>query len=102
LEESIQEKIIALTKMGKSTTRDRGKKSIEIAKNLSGIDLPRPDDKEYESLLELFADLDIELSEELVKAFRLIDEKFVQPAANNKKHYYQLLNDLRDELTEED
>ena len=101
LESSIQGKILALTKMEKTTTRGRGEKSIEIAKGLSEINLPRPADKKYESLLELFTDLDIELSEELSKAIQLIDEKFVQATADNKKHYYELLNDFKEALTEE-
>lgn len=101
LESSIQRNILALTKKENTITGRKGKKSIEIAKDLSEIDLPRLVDKKYESLLELFTDLDIELSEELTKAIQLIDEKFVLATADNKKHYYELLNDFKEALTEE-
>lgn len=100
LEFSVQNKIIQLSNIKKSQKKKKGQSSIERAKGLSDIDLPNAEIKQYESLIELFEDLDIELSEEIKKAFLLIDEKFIQAVAENKKHYYQLLNDLKKLLTD--
>ena len=100
LEKVIQQKILSFTKSKKRSSTS--KRAIDIAKGLSEIDLPHVAVREYESLLELFEDLEIELNTDLRKAFQIIDEKFVQAVAENKKHYYELLNDLRDELIEEE
>ena len=78
----------------------RSKTSIERAKNLSRIDLPKIETKKYENLVEVFEDLDIELSEKIRKALHIIDEKFIQSQAENKEHYSQLLNELKDLITD--
>ncbi|ODS36641.1 hypothetical protein BEH94_11665 [Candidatus Altiarchaeales archaeon WOR_SM1_SCG] len=106
LEYSIQNKIhdisrktISQRKKTKAKKR-KGETPIERAKKLSGIDLPKIETKKYETLVEVFEDLDIELSEEIRKALYIIDEKFIQSQAENKEHYFQLLNELKDQITD--
>lgn len=99
LESSIQTKIQNLS-MEKTAKERKSKTSIERAKNLSGIQLPKIETKKYGTLVEVFEDLDIELSEEIRKALHIIDEKFIQSQAETKEHYFQLLNELKDLITD--
>ena len=99
LESSIRDKTLTLSRETIAKKR-KSKTSIERAKNLSGIHFPKIETKKYENLVEVFEDLDIELSEEMRKALHVIDEKFIQSQAENKEHYSQLLNELKDLITD--
>ena len=71
---------------------------IERAKKLSAINLPKYKPKEYETLIEMLEDLGIELCEDLKIALDIIDERYIQKESENKKHYFQLLNELKNQI----
>ena len=57
-----------------------------------------PGEKSYENVLEVLKDLDFEFEEEVNKIFSIIDELFIQRLAENKKMYYELLDELKREI----
>lgn len=75
-------------------------KSIERIKKL-----PKKKEKEFyekppNSLVEVFENLDIPVSEQLKVALDLIDEKFIQASASSKAGYISILKSLKEELEE--
>ncbi|MDH6309432.1 ribosomal protein S20 [Dysgonomonas sp. PFB1-18] len=69
--------------------------TVDIARNLSNIELsPLPQNKNYESLINLLVDLELNIDNNQERLFSIIDEMFIQALAENKQNYYELLNDL--------
>jgi hypothetical protein len=102
LERNTQNRLNELVKKRrrKSTKSESKKSQVDIAKDLSAIDTKPVETKNYENLVELLEDLDFPLTEELKNILFLIDEKFIQAVADSRLKYYELLNELKDEITE--
>jgi molecular chaperone HtpG len=98
----IQGTINSLTKPKKKQGRKKiaGKqdKQTKIAEDLTAVSIAEVKIKKYESLIEVLNDLDIELTEEMVKVLNLIDEKFIQGYASSKTEYYKFLHELKEEI----
>lgn len=100
--DEIQGTINSLTETRKKPHRKKSEgtqdKQTKIAEDLAAVSIAEVKIKEYESLLEVLNDLDIELTEEMVKVLNLIDEKFIQGYASPKTEYYKFLNELKEEI----
>ncbi|RLA82723.1 MAG: hypothetical protein DRG78_06385 [Epsilonproteobacteria bacterium] len=69
----------------------------EIAKDLSFANIVQKE-KEYNSLIELLQDLDIELGSDNETIYNLLDEKFIERASTTKVHYYNLITELKNDI----
>lgn len=99
--QQIQDSINNLTysKNGnKSKDRQKTNTQISLAKKISKIKSKEAEDFIYENLLELLGDLDIELTDEVKYILEIIDERFIQGYSNNRKEYYEMMLDLRNEI----
>lgn len=84
------------TKKQKNTDENKNHKN-EIAKDLSFANITNKE-QEYNSLIELLKDLDIELDSESEIIFNLLDEKFIERASTTKAHYYNLITELKNDI----
>lgn len=105
VERIFQERLNFLTSE-KSKKHQKNKKSaLQIAKDLSEIKVKAlREPKNYENLLALLAELDIEIEEgsDLEALLDLIDERFIVNASKNRAGYYQLLNELKQSYLDKD
>ncbi|MCK4761309.1 MAG: ATP-binding protein [Candidatus Aminicenantes bacterium] len=102
IEELIDE-IQAIIKWLTSAKKKRVKqktvdKQVKIARDLASISTEEVKEKEYQTLVEVLDDFDIELSGELVKILTLIDEKFIQGYTSSKAEYFSFLNELKEDI----
>lgn len=102
-EQVIKDRVRVLTeKKSKKNTTSNNKTTttkVDIAKNVSTIDIEKAEDKKnYEDLLEMLSDLEYDLNDNVIKLIDLIDELFVQSVANSKGDYYKLLQNLKERL----
>lgn len=98
LEGIYKERLKTLTEAKKSEQVKR-KSALQIAKNLSNLRIEQTISKtNYESLYDLFKDMEFNIDDELKEVIYLIDEKFVQKDALTREQYYVLLNELREEI----
>lgn len=96
----VQGRILSISQNVKVSSEDK-KKPVQIAKQLEKIneDLPLSEEKNYESLVELFEELDVQLSDFVKKVLFIIDERFIQSVSENRKDYYKILNELKQEIS---
>ncbi len=99
---NIQNTIKKLTEEKKSNKKNNTKKGqnkkIEIAKQLASINTSEIKESEYDNLLILLKDLDLDFNNEIGEVFNLLDELFIERPANTKLEYYKILNELKDEI----
>lgn len=74
---------------------------IQIGKRVSQYTADEITTK-FDSLLDLFDFLEIDLSGEMEEIIPLIDERFVQALSKSKADYYRLLNDLKNDIYNQD
>lgn len=99
--QQIQDSINNLTSSkngNKAKSRTKTNTQISLAKKISKIKSKEAEDLDYENLLELLDDLDIELTDEVKYILEIIDERFIQGYSNNRKEYYEMMMDLRNEI----
>jgi len=87
---------------GRAEAKRKGKtpevRSIERIKKLPETKGRELAEKPPENLVEIFDALYAPISEPLKAALELIDEKFIQASASNKKEYHSILKSLKDEI----
>lgn len=102
IEKGIENRVKELAQIKKSSKTSKSTKKVKTplqnAKDLSKIDTVEVDSKNYESLLELFKDLEYEFLDEFENILNLIDERFVQALAETKTDYYEILHELKQEI----
>ncbi len=100
--DNIQNTIKKLTEEKKTNNKKNTKKGhnkkIEIAKQLASINTSEIQESEYDNLLILLKDLDLDFNNEIGEVFNLLDELFIERPANTKLEYYKILNELKDEI----
>lgn len=97
LEILIQEKINSIVSAKK--TNNSKEESLKIAETLTDLSVVEPEEKKYETLLELLEDFDLPITEEALKSIlSFIDERFIAGDSNNKKDYYAKLNEVKSEI----
>lgn len=101
LEKTIQSKIKVLSEQRRNTTSHSSAK-LSIAKNLKPLEGKGKPFEKYDSLVDMLEDLDFSLPEDLSEVLQLIDEKFVQGLSVNRENYYQLINELKNEILNQD
>ena len=87
-------------KANQSKNNDKHKSEnnkIKISKELSTVNI-HEQKKEYNNLIELLEDLDLEMDNKYREMFSLLDEMFIERVATNKSHYSNLLLDLKQGL----
>lgn len=99
-EDKVQERIKVLTEDRKRKQTDSSKSKVQIAKDVNDIHVPasQTTKKEYDSLYDLFVDLEYNIDNDLKDAINIIDEQFIQRAAKNRSEYFNLLNVLKDSI----
>ena len=97
MEKSIQEKITKIIEHKKQTRADR-ESSTRIAQNIQSLNPPELQEKNYNNILEILDDLDIVVDEKMSIIIQTMDEKYVETYARNRLTYYQMLNDLKNEI----
>ena len=102
--QQIQDSINCLTKNinsgdDKKIYKSKTTAQVTLAKKLSKIKtIDSANIRNYDNLLMLLEDLDIELTDEIKFILSIIDERFIQGYSNNLNEYYKMLIDLRDEI----
>jgi len=101
LEKEIQG-FIRKAKKRKRTKPKKGKtpeeKSLKRIKKLPETKRKEIYEKPPDSLVEIFENLDVPISEQLKLALEHIDEKFIQASAKRKSDYMSILKSLQEEL----
>ncbi len=98
IKNTINKLIVKKQRKIKTTQNKTQNKKIEIAKTLSSIDTSAIKEKKYDNLLKLLEDLDLEFDDDIAEIFNLLDELFIQRVAKTKLEYYEILNDLKEEI----
>jgi len=98
VEKSIKYRIKFLEEQKKKYSEKEKGKPLKINTELKSIKTGEIKEKQYENLLEVLEDLDIQVNEELKKILDLIDEKFVQQMAESKSDYRRILLELKKEI----
>ncbi len=101
LEKTIQSKINVLAET-KRNKINHSKLKNDIASKLKDIKTKSRSFKKYETLTQLFEDIDISVDDKMKKVFSIIDETFIQALASTKEDYYILLNELKNEILNQD
>jgi len=97
LESLIQEKINSI--VTSKRTKNSKEESLKIAETLTDLPVVEPKEKKYESLVELLDDFDLPIADESLKSvLSFIDDKFIAGESNNKKDYYDKLEEVRSEI----
>jgi hypothetical protein len=100
-ENKIQARIKLLTENKKRKQPDTGPTKVDLAKNVSSIQVtPQVEKRNYENLLDLLNDLEYKLDPDLTEIIFAIDEMFIQRLAKSKAEYYGLLQQLKDQLND--
>ncbi|MCL2284641.1 MAG: ATP-binding protein [Fibromonadales bacterium] len=104
-ETTIQDRIttVGKKKSAKSSNNSNISKT-NIAKGLSNIKLDGHlgKIKKYENLHDLLLDLDIKIEDDLANIIHLIDEMFIQKTAQSRAEYYQLLQQFKERIQDDE
>ncbi len=94
----IQTSIDNISSQKSKKTNVKSRAQISISKKIAKVKSVESTLPDYDSLLKLLDDLDIELTEEVRLVLEIIDEKFVQGYAGSQKEYYEMMLELRDAI----
>ncbi|MDX2304175.1 MAG: ATP-binding protein [Microscillaceae bacterium] len=83
-------------KTQKNNTNQNNNK-IQIAETLTDFTAQEITTK-FDGLLALIDHLGIDYNEQMKEMLSLVDSRFIQAMAETKNHYYQLLNELKDDF----
>jgi hypothetical protein len=96
--EEIQASIDSISSQKSKKTSAKSRAQISISKKIAKVKSVESSLPDYDSLLNLLDDLDIELTDEVRLIIEIIDEKFVQGYAGSQKEYYEMMLELREAI----
>lgn len=93
----IKDSIANLSSTIQPTTKKKARTNSQVAlgKKIQKVKSVEIKEAQYENLMAVFADLDIDLSDEIIGIFEIVDEQIIQALAKNEKEYAELLSSLR-------
>ncbi|MDR2595014.1 MAG: ATP-binding protein [Fibromonadaceae bacterium] len=99
---TIQNRITTVNEKKKNKKPNIQKK--DIAKKISNIKLNNSlsSIKNYENLYDLLIDIDVKIEDDFAHIIYLIDEMFIQKVAQSKAEYYQLLQQFKERVQEDE
>jgi len=98
METAIQSTINTLTEQTKKITQKQKNAPKNVLKELASIETGTAPKIDFNNLISLLDSLDITLTEELRSVINIIDERVLQGLAENEKHYFYILNELKEEI----
>ncbi|WP_299289362.1 ATP-binding protein [uncultured Mucilaginibacter sp.] len=101
LKNEVTQKIVNQSKKKKNnTTESTIDPKVQIADSVSSVKIV-PITTNYETLIELFSDLDVDLSYDAKRLVDIIDDLYLKGPATTKTEYYQFLNQIREEFDDD-